>query len=807
MIKDESKKLLPIFTVILFLILPYTALTQSLDESIHLSINESEVIEVQQRNINTAIIIDGKIDEAVWTSITPYERLKVTQPDTLKDPIYKSVVKFFYTVDGFYFSIDMEQPKDTLVKRFTNRDDWATKSDKVSISIDTSGEAKYAYWMALSLGDSEGDGTLLPEKRYSMDWDGAWNGATSETDNGWSAEFYIPWSQMAMPKKTNDRIINLYTIREVAHLEEEWAWPALPDSIPQFLSLFQPMKLNNVNLKQQWSIFPYVSMTQDRIDNKSNYQTGADFFWRPSTNAQVTATIKPDFGAVESDNVVVNLTANETFFPEKRLFFQEGSEVFNATPRSGRGGGRNRFTVINTRRIGSAPSLPELPDGVSISTRDEEITKADLIGAFKTTGQFNKFRYGVLTAFEEDTNYRANDNNIYSQTGRDFGALRLLYEDSENGSTKGIGILSTIVTKPTSNSIVHAMDYHYLTESGAIKIDGQYINSDTANSGSGKGGYTDISYTPERGKKHNLKLSIFDKKLQVNDFGFNQRNNIRDIQYNNNYINSNSSRYKNRVIRNWFRYGENLYGQQITGGFGSGLTVLLNNLHEIQTGFAYFPARYEDRNSFGNGTYKINQRNRFEFQYSTNKSKKITFEGKISYQDENLYGEKITSELELLWYLKSNLSLKAEIQYVDANGWLLHQEGKDFTTFNAQKWQPEFKVNYFINAKQQLSLNFQWVGIQAIEEKFYLLNSDSLNLDEVFKPDDINDSDNFSISQLNIQLRYRWQIAPLSDFYIVATKTGSSRSMLTSFNELYEDIMDNPMSDQIIMKLRYRFGS
>ena len=201
MIKDESKKPLPIFTVILFLILPYTALTQSLDESIHLSINESEVIEVQQRNINTAIIIDGKIDEAVWTSITPYERLKVTQPDTLKDPIYKSVVKFFYTVDGFYFSIDMEQPKDTLVKRFTNRDDWATKSDKVSISIDTSGEAKYAYWMALSLGDSEGDGTLLPEKRYSMDWDGAWNGATSETDNGWSAEFYIPWSQMAMPKK------------------------------------------------------------------------------------------------------------------------------------------------------------------------------------------------------------------------------------------------------------------------------------------------------------------------------------------------------------------------------------------------------------------------------------------------------------------------------------------------------------------------------------------------------------------------------------------------------------------------------
>ena len=160
-----------------------------------------------------------------------------------------------------------------------------------------------------------------------------------------------------------------------------------------------------------------------------------------------------------------------------------------------------------------------------------------------------------------------------------------------------------------------------------------------------------------------------------------------------------------------------------------------------------------------------------------------------------------------MWFLKSNLSINAEIQYVDANGWLLHQEEKNFTTFNAQKWQPEFKVNYFVNAKQQLSLNFQWVGIQAIEDKFYFLNSNNLNLDEVYKPADSNESDNFSISQLNIQLRYRWQIAPLSDLYIVATKMGSNRSILTSFNELYEDTLENPMSDQIILKLRYRFGS
>ena len=348
------------------------------------------------------------------------------------------------------------------------------------------------------------------------------------------------------------------------------------------------------------------------------------------------------------------------------------------------------------------------------------------------------------------------------------------------------------------------MDFHYLTESGAWKLDGQYINSDTAD-GKGNGGYTDISFTPKRGKKHDLKLTVFDKGMQVNDFGYNQRNNIRDVQYNNNFINSNTGRFKNRVIRNWFRYGENLNGQQVTGGFGSGVELLFNNLHEIKTGFAYFPARYEDRNSFGNGTYKIKQRNRFEFEYSTNEAKKISVKGKITYQDESLYDGKLTSKLEMLWYLKSNLSIDAELEYVEASGWLLHQEDTNFTTFRAQKWQPEIKLNYFATAKQQLSLNLQWVGIQANEDKFYIINSDNLNLIETTKP--AGDSDNFSISQLNIQFRYRWQIAPLSDLYIVATKTGSNRSTLTSFNELYEDTMDNPLSDQIILKIRYRFGS
>jgi len=168
--------------------------------------------------------------------------------------------------------------------------------------------------------------------------------------------------------------------------------------------------------------------------------------------------------------------------------------------------------------------------------------------------------------------------------------------------------------------------------------------------------------------------------------------------------------------------------------------------------------------------------------------------------------KKREGEFEFTWYPRSNISFDLKSKYVHGSGgWLLHQEDKNFTSFYHQKWEQEFKFNYFITAKQQLSINLQWVGIQANENKFYLLKSDSYNLSEVKKADE--ESDNFSISDLNIQLRYRWQIAPLSDIYLVATKSGSSKNSLTAFNDLLEDTMDNPLSDQIILKVRYRFGS
>ncbi|RLA27206.1 MAG: hypothetical protein DRR11_18640, partial [Gammaproteobacteria bacterium] len=710
---------------------------------------------LQVRHEDSGMKIDGNIDEAIWAKLQPFNNLKVIEPDTLADAPYKTDMRMFYTERGIYVSFDMDQPAESIIQRFAPRDAFEVNRDNVGFTLDTSGDGRYGYWMNLSLGDSQMDGTVLPERNFSREWDGAWYGATQRTENGWSAEFYIPWSQMAMPKKNGVRRFGLYLSRKVAHLNERWAWPGLPDSVPRFMSALQPIELEQVDPRQQWSLFPYASGTFDRIDEDNRLKGGLDLFWRPSSNFQLTATINPDFGAVESDNVVVNFTADETFFPEKRLFFQEGQEIFEISKRENNGGGMNpKPKVVNTRRIGGRPRDLDLPPGVSLSERDELIP-ADIIGAMKATGQIGSFRYGVLAAAEDDTDYIASDGLGYVQDGRDFGVFRILYEDSQGAAYRGLGWVSTLVAHPESDAVVHGADVHYLTTSGAWNLNGLllYSDIDEDDTGSGTATLADITYTPRQGIKHSLDMAFLDDKIDVNDLGFQRRNNIDSYIYRFEWIKSGLSRVRNFRLSPNVRYAENGEGFRVSSFVGSGGSITLNNLHNLGGFLGLAGSRYDDRNSFGNGTFKIDQRVFLNVNYETDTSKDISFFGRLDRRGESLGGRALEGTLGVTWRPRHNLSFKLQVAHNDREGWLLHQEDENFTTFDATQWRPEFSFEIFPNARQQLRLAFQWVGIRAREDEFFTLPDGTTELIPGPKPP--GPTDDFSVSQLNFQIRYR----------------------------------------------------
>ena len=139
----------------------------------------------------------------------------------------------------------------------------------------------------------------------------------------------------------------------------------------------------------------------------------------------------------------------------------------------------------------------------------------------------------------------------------------------------------------------------------------------------------------------------------------------------------------------------------------------------------------------------------------------------------------------------------------------------DFATFEASDLQPRLATDLFITARQQLRLTMQWAGIRAKEQELYRVVEDVDRLQPRLREDGAGAED-FTISRLTAQLRYRWQIAPLSDLFVVYTRGANLGNAYDlddplaiprdGFGELYQDAFTEPLIDLFVVKLRYRFG-
>lgn len=787
---------------------------QSIHAELIIDLKEGEKIVVPRNESGAKIRVDGKLDEPIWQTLPAYDEFRVIEPDTLAKVPHRTLVRFTYTDAGLYVGIDMEQPKGTLIKRLSGRDQRQVNRDGVIMTLDTSGEGRYGYWFGVTLGDSLMDGTVLPERQFTSDWDGAWRGASRETDKGWSAEIFVPWGTVSMPITSGTRRIGLYMSRKVAYLDERWGWPALPDTVPKFLSVLQTLEFSGVNPKQQYSIFPFVAVADDRVEDRNIYKVGADFFWRPSTNFQLLGTVNPDFGNVESDDVVINLTATETFFPEKRLFFLEGQEVFVASPRADtRGAGvGNRgapTTMVNTRRIGGKPREVTLPPGATISKR-EEVQPVDLLGAVKATGQIGRFRYGVLGAFEDDIVLDAELGGApypIMQKGSDYGVARVLYEDSVNGDYRAFGFLSTAVLNEEADALAQGIDAHYLTPNGKWKLDSQMFTSDKNGVDRGYGGFFDLEYTIRQGVSQRFGIEYFDENVDINDLGYLARNDSLRIRFA--HIRTASdlgwARDNQFDVRGfWQQNGDSYF---TGGGIFFSDRIVFNNLSSMVGRFNYLAPAYDDLNSEGNGIYRIERKLSGGLDYSWKATGKFSWGLGAFYNQEDVGGENITFGLGIRWNPNDQFTFNLHLNYRSRHGWLLHQSGRDFTTFDAEHWQPRLTLDYFLTAKQQIRASLQWVAIRAHEQEFFLVPLTPGDLIEMPKPPGPPDS--FGLSQLSFQVRYRWEIAPLSDLFLVYTRVSDRAIGLrtNSFPDLFDDGWQNPLADIFVVKVRYRFGS
>ena len=773
------------------------------------------------------ITVDGRIEEATWRSIPYYDNMGVSIPDLGTKAEYATKIRLFATEKGLFVSADMEQPPETLVERLTRRDDWVDR-DLFGVTIDASGEAKLGYWFYVALGNSLNDGKVLPERRFQRDWDGPWTAKAVRTATGWSAEMYLPWSMMDMPQRDGLRNMGFVASRMVSHRNQRYQWPGYGVTTKRYVSAFNRLQMDDVEPVRQKSVIPFISTTYDEVYNDTDVRVGADFAWKPSPAAQISASVNPDFGAVESDDVVLNLTASETFFPEKRLFFLEGSEVFSVMPRDdfssiSRIALNEDFSttsrrvwlqehvplpvsLLNTRRIGGTASQMTVPDDVSLD-RGQRDVPTDLLGAAKLTGSTDSLRYGLLAAFEDDVEWLATNANNQPITltgeGRDFAVARVMYTAPE---TTSWGYMGTYMSGSQFDTSVHSLDGHLRNKDGSLNADAQLIMSDR-DGVTGYGAMFDALYSTSPNLRHKFELDVMDEDIDFNDLGFLSRNDYvlgrYVLLYNKQNLSDNLSNYRTTLV---VKHQHNLSEDQITDSAVLWRSsVELPERNTLRIGIGYFPERYEDIDSRGNGAYRVDGSGWFESVLSTDAGKKASFSFGLGAAQEHLGDWSYNAMVGVTYLPIDPISISVDLRYKDRSGWLVHQGGRNFGAFDADEWQPSLDINWFIAPGHQLRWNMQWAGVRATDKGFFAIPEGDGDLIAATRAQDNYD---FNISRLTTQLRYRWAIAPLTDFYLVYNR-GNSLRLADEYDvvDLFDESLQEPVIDTVVAKLRYRFGN
>jgi hypothetical protein len=759
------------------------------------------------------IVLDGFIDEEIWQTLAVIDGMKVVDPDTLEDAPYETHVRFFYTDRGIYVSSMNFQPKETLIARMTSRDNFITR-DGFAVTLDPSGEGLYGYFLRINLGDSLNDGTVLPERQFNRQWNGAWDGRTQELDNGWSAELFIPWSMMALPQSADEiaRTIGVYFERQVGHMSGNvWSNPPLPRTVNEYLSAFEKYQYTDIEPKRQLTYFPFIGGVFDSIRSETQVKIGADIFWRPTTNTQIATTLNPDFGSVAADDVVVNLTAFEVFFAEQRQFFLEGQDIFITHPRnSNRGGGvpGGPISMLNTRRIGGAASY-DIPDDVDAVPTDVS-QPTELLGAAKFTGQNGNLRYGVLVAAEDDSEIQGvrDDGStvVLNADGRDFLIGRMLYEDTSSGGRRSVGWMGTNISHSAIDATVNGIDAHYFSANNQLVIDAQMFHSNVQGI-TGIGGMADFRFRPGRGKQHTVSAVHFDDTLDINDLGFLTRNDQVNLDYEYEQVDSDIDWLRNKTTNYRINNQWNTEGRPVRLGLSYDREYNFLNNDTFSFGIGHFPKRVDDRLGRGTGDFEIPARNRVNFSYQTDPSQRLSLTGRLEARQEALGPSLYNYNAGVDWRPNDRFSAGLDVGYTDSEAILVHQGDGAYTSFEGHQWSPNFELNYFISNWQQLRLRVQWNALKAFEDRFWQSNPNVLQaLQPVAKPN--NDPDDFVVSRMTLQARYRWEIAPLSDLFLVYTRGSNLPSDgFDTFPSLLEQSFNDRIVDTVAFRLRYRFGS
>ena len=753
--------------------------------------------------VNASIVIDGKLDEEEWVDAQTIDDFFVINPFSLEKPDLNTKVLIHSDDSGIYFGFINSQPPETRDRRKHGRDGLRQNHDRNVVVVDLDNTGNTAYMLGIALGKSVLDFTITNENQIDGDWDGQWFADTSETEENWYSEFFIPWDMAPMNKQDGDsRTIGVSVSRMIQHLGIGIGFPGASFQRSKFLSVLHKVKVVQANPKSL-DFFPYTVANNDFISDESSFDAGTEVIYNTGSGGELVATINPDFGQVESDNIVINYSPRETFYSDRRPFFTQSQSIFDVEldwyP------GFELYSVLHTRRIGATPiydcsrfsesegGSEELED----QCNDSKLNTTGIDMAFKFTQRGESTDFGAFATLEKDEDF-TEGNNYY--------AFRTVH----NAGKHRIGHMVTHADKPfiDRQATVNVVDYQYISDSG-LKIEHINMFSNISGEDSGLGSRTMAMYRPNKEWRYGSEIYYFSDDLNISDMGYLWRNNLlaygatvgytktdfedqsltKSRSYNFDYWDQNNSDHENL---------EQFYSFNFNQSFKSTSNISIqSNLSsigkddEITQGSQNFPFLRTGNGGNVDFNYRSPQYGPWQYSFGYGVERKNYY----AFTD-----RRRSASMGFGYTPRDNIRTWLRMNHRERSNWTIRTDEDLYATFSQKRLGLNTGVTWYRTEKEELSLKIQMVSFRNQKGQSYRIDENGY-----FKKSDLS-AESINLGSLAFQLRYRYEIAPLSNIYLVYTRGGSVFFDDEADNStIFSDTWERPEGNRFAAKIRYRF--
>jgi hypothetical protein len=499
--------------------------------------------ELSASRTTEAMNIDGIMNEASWGVASAAIDFTQFQFKYHIPSSYDTEVKVLYDNKAIYIGAYMfDDAPDSIMQELSTRDNLGS-ADFFVVILDPYNEGINALEFIVSASGVQLDAKIYPNNESGEDftWDAVWQSAVQLHTNGWSVEIQLPYSAIRFPNE-QVQTWGINFVREVKRNRDKSSWNEIDPEVQGFVNQCGVLKgIENIEAPLRLSVSPYFSAyynlytdkANDITSNGTSFNGGADLKYGLNDAFTLDMTLIPDFGQVQSDNQILNLSPFETYFVEQRQFFTEGTELFN------------KGNLFYSRRVGGTPIgfYDVLYSGDSILVNPPQ---ARLLNATKLSGRTPQGTgLGLFNAIEGET-----------------------YATIINSE----GLEQEILTSPSTNYNVVVVDQSLKNNSSVYLINtnvlrsGSYYDANTTGAGvtlNNKGNiwqltggaaasqkYFNNGDSAEIGYKHNLRIGkvsgkyrygagywLEDDVFDINDLGYLQNNNTVNFNASGSYHN------------------------------------------------------------------------------------------------------------------------------------------------------------------------------------------------------------------------------------------------------------------------------